>query len=75
MFSSAIILSATVLVEGTKFRWWVTDGAKQWLTVGHPDHGTVTLPLSRGPEPQARDMARELFQNNRAKKRRKRSRL
>jgi hypothetical protein len=65
MFSDTIILSATVLVEGTRFRWWVTDGAKQWLTVSHLTHGTVTVPLDRSPDPQARDMARELMRGDR----------
>jgi hypothetical protein len=65
MFSSTIILGATVLVEGTRFHWWLTDGVRQWLSVSHPSLGTVTQPLNRGPEPQARDMARELLRGNR----------
>ncbi|HUQ51067.1 MAG TPA: hypothetical protein VM692_02525 [Gammaproteobacteria bacterium] len=61
MFTSTIILSGTVVIEGTTFRWWLTDGVAQQLTVSHPAHGTQTQPLEGDPESHARVVGRALL--------------
>jgi hypothetical protein len=61
MFTSTIILSGTVVIEGVSFRWWLTDGIAQRLTVSHPAHGTRTQPLTSDPESQARAVGRALL--------------
>jgi hypothetical protein len=61
MFTSTIILSGTVVIEGTSFRWWLTDGIAQRLTVSHPAHGTETQPLTANPESQARAVGRAML--------------
>jgi hypothetical protein len=61
MFTSTIILSGTVVIEGTTFRWWLTDGVAQRLTVSHPVHGTETRPITGNPEAHARAAARALL--------------
>jgi hypothetical protein len=61
MFTSTIILSGTVVIEGVSFRWWLTDGIAQQLTVSDPAHGTLTQPLTDNPESQAREAGRALW--------------
>jgi hypothetical protein len=62
MFTSTIILSGTVVIEGVSFRWWLTDGVAQRLTVSHPVHGTETQPLTAtDPELQARAVGRAML--------------
>jgi hypothetical protein len=61
VFTSTIILSATVVIEGVTFRWWLTDGIAQQLTVSHPAHGTLTQPLTGDPESQAREAGRAMW--------------
>ena len=58
MFTSTIILAGTVVVEGKAFRWSVTDGRAQHLTVTHPTLGTQTQPLTASPDSQARAIGR-----------------
>jgi hypothetical protein len=61
MFTSTIILTGTVVIEGVTFRWWLTDGIAQQLTVSHPAHGTLTQPLNDDPVSQAREAGRTLW--------------
>jgi hypothetical protein len=61
MFTSTIILSGTVVIEGITFRWWLTDGIAQRLTVSHPAHGTETQTLSAEPASQARALSRAML--------------
>jgi hypothetical protein len=61
MFTSTIILRGTVVIEGVMFRWWLTDGRVQRLTVSHPAHGTRTQTLSADPESQARALSRAML--------------
>jgi hypothetical protein len=61
MFTSTIILSGTVVIEGVTFRWWLTDGIGQRLTVSHPAHGTKTQALTDDPESQARALSRVML--------------
>ena len=65
MFTSTIILSGTVVIEGVTFRWWLTDGIGQRLTVSHPVHGTRTQALSADPESQARTLSRAMLTKTR----------
>jgi hypothetical protein len=61
MWTSTVILTGTVVIEGTAFRWLVTDGLGQQLTVSHPTLGTRTQPVTENPESQARDVGRALL--------------
>jgi hypothetical protein len=61
MFASTVILSGTVIVGGVPFRWWVTDGLAQHLSVSHPAYGTDGRRLSRSPQSQARSIARAML--------------
>jgi hypothetical protein len=61
MFASTVILSGTVIVEGVPFRWWVTDGLAQQLTVSHPAYGTDGRRLTGSPHSQARSIARAML--------------
>ena len=61
MFTRTIILSGAVVIEGVSFRWWLTDGLAQQLTVSHPVHGTETQPLVGEPESHARAVGRALL--------------
>lgn len=56
MFTSTVILTGTVVIEGVAFRWSVTDGRSQQLMVGHPTIGTQTQTLTASPDSQARDV-------------------
>jgi hypothetical protein len=60
-WTSTVILADTVVLEGTAFRWLVTDGLHQQLTVSHPAFGTKTQPLTRSPDRQARDVGRTMM--------------
>jgi hypothetical protein len=61
MFTSTIILTGAVVIEGVTFRWWLTDGIAQQLTVSHPAHGTLTQALTDDPVTQAREAGRTLW--------------
>jgi hypothetical protein len=61
MFASTVTLSGTVIVKGVPFRWWVTDGLAQHLTVSHPAYGTEGRRLTRSPQSQARSIARAML--------------
>jgi hypothetical protein len=61
MFTSTVILAGTVVVEGRPFRWWVTDGLTQRLTVRHPVYGTETQRLVRSPALQAQAIGRAML--------------
>jgi hypothetical protein len=50
-----------LIIEGTKFLWWVIDGQPARLTVSHPLYGTEILPAETEPEQQARRLARRLL--------------
>jgi len=54
MWTSTVILAGTVVVEGAAFRWWVTDGFAQRLTVRHARLGTRMEQLFGSPHAQAR---------------------
>jgi hypothetical protein len=58
MWTSTVILAGTVVIDGAAFRWLVTDGMHQHLTVSHPVHGTKAEKLTRSPDRQAREIAR-----------------
>jgi hypothetical protein len=61
MWSGTVILTGTVIVESTAFRWCVTDGRQQHLTVYHPTLGEQTRPLVASPESQARIIGRSML--------------
>ena len=61
MFTSTVILAGTVVVEGTAFRWSVTDGRAQHLMVTHPTLGTQTRELTASPDAQARAIGRAML--------------
>lgn len=61
MFTSDIILAGTVIIEATAFRWSVTDGFFQRLTVSHRILGCVARPLTASPASQARAIGREML--------------
>jgi hypothetical protein len=61
MWTSTVILTGMVVVDGTAFRWLVTDGAVRKLTVSHPTLGTRTHQVTASPESQARVLAREML--------------
>lgn len=63
MWTSTVILSGTVVVEGTVFRWSVTDGLTQQLMVSHPTLGSKTEPLTGSPESQSRAVGRSILNN------------
>jgi hypothetical protein len=50
-----------LIIEGTKFLWWVIDGQPARLTVSHPLYGTEIRPAETEPEQQARRLARRLL--------------
>jgi hypothetical protein len=64
MFTRDVILAGTVVIEGATFRWSVTDGRAQRLTVHHPRLGTRVEPLAGSPEAQARAAARQILAGN-----------
>ena len=62
MFTSTIILSGNVVVQGVSFSWWVRDGAEPLMTVSHHKYGTDTEPLGElEPLVQARTMANQML--------------
>ena len=61
MSTSPVILDGTVVIEGVPFRWWVTDGLVQRLTVSHPAYGTDGQRLTMSPQSQARLVARAML--------------
>lgn len=61
MFTNTVILTGTVVVEGVAFRWSVTDGVVQRLTVSHRRFGTRVEQLVGSPERQARTAGRGLL--------------
>jgi hypothetical protein len=63
VWTSTVILTGTVVVEGTAFRWTVTDARAQQLTVSHPTVGTQTQLLRANPEAQARAVGRAMLKN------------
>ena len=61
MVTSTVVLHGQLIIEGTKFLWWVIDGQPARLTVSHPLYGTEIRPAEREPEQQARRLARRLL--------------
>lgn len=61
MFTRDIVLAGTVVIEGVAFRWSVTDGYVQRLTVRHPTLGTRVEQLVSSPEAQARAAGRQIL--------------
>jgi hypothetical protein len=61
MFTSTVVLAGTVVIEGVAFRWSVTDGVAQQLTVSHPAIGTHTQKLTASPHAQARAVGRAML--------------
>ena len=61
MWTSTVILTGMVVVDGTAFRWLVTDGAVRKLTVSHPTLGTRTQRVTASPESQARVVGRAML--------------
>jgi hypothetical protein len=61
MFTNTVILAGTVVIEGVAFRWCVTDGCAQRLTVSHPKLGMRIEQLFGSPEAQARAAGRALL--------------
>lgn len=64
MFKREVVLAGTVVIEGAEFRWSVTDGLAQRLTVTHPLFGTETRTLTASPDSQARDIGRQMLQQD-----------
>ncbi len=65
MVTTTVVLQGQLIIEGVKFLWWVTDGEPARLTVSHPLHGTATAVAEKGPERQARSMARAMLPRRR----------
>jgi hypothetical protein len=61
MFTSTVVLAGTVVIEGVAFRWSVTEGWTQRLTVGHDKLGMRSEPLAGSPESQARVIGRAIL--------------
>ena len=61
MVTSTVVLHGQLIIEGTKFLWWVIDGQPARLTVSHPLYGTEIRPAESEPEQQARKLARRLL--------------
>jgi hypothetical protein len=59
--TSTVVLHGQLIIEGTKFLWWVIDGRPARLTVSHPLYGTEIRPAESEPEQQARKLARRLL--------------
>lgn len=68
VLTTTVVLKGHVIIEGVKFLWWVTDGKESHLTVSHPLHGTRTQRASQQPEAQARELARALLAERRARR-------
>jgi hypothetical protein len=69
MFASTVILAGTVIVEGVRFRWSVTDGAAQHLTVSNDRLGNHAERLVGSPEQQARNIGRAILRGEIAQQR------
>jgi hypothetical protein len=63
MFTSTVVLTGTVVIEGIAFHWSVTDGLAQQLTVSHRLLGTQTQRLTTSPESQARAVGRAMLEH------------
>jgi hypothetical protein len=63
MFTNTVILTGTVVIEGSAFRWSVTDGLAQQLMVSHAILGTQTQPLAASPASQARIVGRAMLKD------------
>jgi hypothetical protein len=63
MWSRNVILTGTVVVEQTAFRWAVTDGFAQQLMVCHPTLGAQIEPLNASPDSQARLTGRAMLKD------------
>jgi hypothetical protein len=61
VFTSTVILTGTVVIEGVAFRWSVTDGFTQRLTISNERLGTWVEPLAGSPDTQARAMGRAML--------------
>ena len=61
MVTSTVVLHGQLIIEGTKFHWWVIDGQPARLTVSHPLYGTEIRLAESEPEQQARKLARRLL--------------
>jgi hypothetical protein len=61
VWTSNVILRGAVIVEGIAFRWAVTEGLAQRLTVTHAMHGARTEALNRSPDSQARAIGRAML--------------
>lgn len=61
MLSSTVVLNGQVIIEGVKFLWWVTDGQPARITVSHALYGTLTKPVDKTPDRQARALARAML--------------
>lgn len=61
MLGSTVVLNGQVIIEGVKFLWWVTDGQPARITVSHALYGTLTTPIDKTPERQARALARAML--------------
>ena len=61
MFTNTVIFTGTVVIEGVAFRWSVTDGFAQRLTVSHKWFGTQIEQLVGSPDAQARSIGRKLL--------------
>jgi hypothetical protein len=59
--TTTVVLHGQLIIEGTKFLWWVIDGQPARLTVSHPLYGTEIRPAESEPEQQARKLARRLL--------------
>jgi hypothetical protein len=61
MFTNTVILAGTVVIKGVAFRWSVTDGFAQRLTVTNEGLGTRVEQLTGSPDTQARAMGRAIL--------------
>jgi hypothetical protein len=61
MFTGTVVLAGTVVIEGVAFRWSVTDGFAQRLTVSNKRLGTRNEQLVGSPEAQARALGRTIL--------------
>jgi hypothetical protein len=64
MYTNTVILAGTIVIEGVAFRWSVTDGFAQNLTVCHPTLGSRVERLVGSPDAQARAAGHQLLAGN-----------
>jgi hypothetical protein len=57
-------VTATVIVDGVPFRWWIFDGPAQLLLVAHPAFGTRTETLRCSPQLQAREIGEAMLEHH-----------